>query len=196
MPRFSLRVLAAVVVAIAVSLGLLRMPYSHVAYGVEVFAAAAIATAVVFAIGSCQPAKSFWLGFLFTVLLVLWSSYGEGVTAWGLPRVVPDMAAYVDGQLGWSAPLPAPGTTIYVNGEQIQIVEFDDNGSFVRRSYRKTSRASEEELRQAIPLPRPEAFESIFVHLSALLFGLLGGSIAWAARRRAMRTGNAQLPAG
>ena len=196
MANYSLRVLAAAVAVLAISLGLMRMPYSHVAYGVEVFAAAAIALAAIVAIGSCQPARSFWLGFTVAAIFVLWNSYRDAETAPRLPRVARDAAAWVDQLLGWSTPPPKPGTTIYIDGDRIYYRGFDENGSPMRTSSRPAEHASAEELEKALPLPRSDAFESIFVHLSAVLLGLLGGWIAWSARRRTMRTGNAQPPAG
>ena len=51
-----------------------------------------------------------------------------------------------------------------------------------------TKDANDADLRRAIILPSPEAFRSIFADLFAVFFGLVGGWIAWAARRRAMRT--------
>ena len=167
MPTVSLRVLAAVVAALAVSLGLLRHPTPVASLGMSAALSIAIIAAACLAVGAIQPNRSFWIGFLIASLGVLWINYGDALKTLGLFPMSRDLATWMDFHLEWSR---APD-----NAER--------SGLFIANSSQPT-------------VPNERAFNSIVTQLSAFLAGLLGGWAAWAARRPAMRTPSDRPPAG
>ena len=195
MPRFSLRLAAAGIAAIAIALALLRYPVSSSMMIASALLVASILLAVCLAIGSTQPARTLWVGYLAAAVGSLWFNYGETPKNWGIPQLSTELAGWLDGHLRWSAPRGKPGSVErYVTDSRLYEFRFDSEGLLQTSIVERLRDVSPVLVAKLPPLEaRPEVptaglFRSIFAKLFAIFCGCIGAGVAWAARTRSMRS--------
>ena len=195
MPRFSLRLAAAGIAAIAIALALLRYPVSSSMMIASALLVASILLSACLVIGSTQPARSLWIGYLVAAVGSLWLNYGETPKKWGIPQLPSELAGWLDGRLGWSTPRGTPGSVEhYVGSARLYVFRFDTEGLLVEEDSVRLRDAPVDLVAKSPPLEsRPEVptsglFRSTFMKLFAIFCGCIGAWVAWAARTLSMRS--------
>lgn len=189
--RYSTRTLALAVAGIGVAFAVLRYANATSAVVVTGGSGVMLLVAAALAVGAAQPARSFWLGLLIVSLGARHLESDEPLLFEDFPPISARLADWLDDRLlpGTIPAAGTPNTTDYWlsdNGRRVYYVVRGETGEMGNRGVMSPSQAQKQGVNvAALPtIADTESFAILVREMLIAALGILGGVLAYAARRR------------